>query len=59
MIGLYFAVGIGFYLGLALKDPKGFVDADAASLTRGLLLGIAFWPIGMLVQLYFCLKDSK
>lgn len=57
MIGLYFAFGVGFYLGLAVKDPKGFTDADAASLIRGLLLGIVFWPIGLIVQIIFALGE--
>jgi len=56
MIALYFAVGIGFYLGLALKDPKGFINADSAAIIRGLLLGVVFWPIGMIVQTYLSIE---
>lgn len=59
MIGLYFAFGLGFYIGLAVKDPHGFVDASAAALIRGLLLGIVFWPIGLIVQVVFALLVPK
>lgn len=59
MIGLYFAFGVGFYVGLALKDPRGFVKADTASLLRGIVLGIVFWPIGLIVQTVFAIGKLK
>lgn len=59
MIAIYFAAGIGFYIGIAMKDPKSFVKADMASLLRGLLLGLVAWPLGMVVQLYFCMEEMN
>jgi hypothetical protein len=56
---IYLAFGLGFYIGLSLKDPQGFVKASLASLLRGLLLGIFFWPIGLIVQTYFSLNLLK
>lgn len=51
MIELYIAFGLGMYVGMCLKDPNGFVDADAAGLIRGFLLCCVFWPLGLLLQL--------
>ena len=51
----YFMFGLGFYIGLACKDPEGFVEANASSLLRGLLLGIVFWPVGLIVQVFAAL----
>ncbi len=56
---LYFTFGLGLYLGLALKDPKGFLKADAAGLMRGLILGILFWPIGLIVQVLFVIDQLE
>jgi hypothetical protein len=52
----YLAIGVGMYAGMCLKDPSGFVKADAASLLRGLIIGIPFWPIGVIIQLIWILK---
>jgi hypothetical protein len=46
----YFTFGIGFYIGLALKNPKSFVNANSAAIIRGLLLGVVFWPIGVILE---------
>lgn len=56
MMTLYLTFGLGFYLGLALKNPKGFVDAGAGDLIRGVLLGILFWPIGLIVQVIWAIN---
>jgi hypothetical protein len=55
----YLVFGIGFYIGAAIKDPQGFSDADAASLIRGLIIGILFWPIGLIIQLICVMRDYK
>jgi len=46
-LACYFSVGVGFYIGLSLHNPKGFINANAAALIRGFLLGVPFWPIGL------------
>lgn len=56
MLAVYFSFGLGFYTGLALKDPMGFVNASSADLIRGLLLGIVFWPIGLVIQIIFTIE---
>lgn len=53
----YFSVGCGFYLGLSSMNPFGFIEADAASLIRGFLLGVVFWPIGLIYQVYYAIKE--
>ena len=55
----YLLVGVGFYVGAAVKDPRGFSDASAASLIRGLIIGIPFWPIGLIIQLIYVMRDYK
>lgn len=55
----YLALGVGFYIGLALKDPTGFIEATAASLLRGVLIGIFFWPIGMILEVIMALENLK
>lgn len=57
MIEFYFAFGIGFYIGLCSKDPRGFVNASAAAILRGLLLGILFWPIGLIVRTVWAINE--
>ena len=59
MIEVYLAIGLGFYVGLALKDPKGFIDANSAALIRGFLLGVIFWPIGVVVQTVFAIDELR
>lgn len=56
IIGMYLVFGFGFYLGLALKDPKGFINADVDSMTRGMFLGILFWPVGLIVQTHWAIN---
>jgi hypothetical protein len=56
---MYLIFGAGFYVGAASKDPKGFIDASAADLMRGLLIGIPFWPVGLVVQVIFALKSYE
>lgn len=56
---LYFIFGIGFYIGLACKEPEGFVNSSVAGLIRGLLLGILFWPIGIVVSLVFAMDRLR
>ena len=55
----YFLIGAGFYVGLACKDPHGFVNANSASLIRGFLLGVVFWPVGLIVQIITIFKDPS
>lgn len=55
----YFSFGIGFYVGMCVKDPWGFVDASVAAILRGLLLGIVFWPIGLIIQVVFALFEME
>jgi hypothetical protein len=55
ILRLYFTFGVGFYIGLVAKEPEGFVSANAAALLRGILLGIVFWPIGLIVQVVFAI----
>jgi hypothetical protein len=55
ILRLYFTFGLGFYIGLVAKEPEGFVEAKTAALLRGLLLGIVFWPIGLIVQVVFAI----
>lgn len=52
----YLAFGLGFYIGLALKNPEGFIKADAASLVRGLIIGILIWPIGVIVETVWAIQ---
>ncbi len=47
----YFMFGAGMYVGMALNNPMSFLDANAASLIRGLLICFVFWPIGLIVKL--------
>lgn len=47
----YFSFGAGMYIGLALNNPMSFMDADAASLIRGFLIGFIFWPVGLVVKI--------
>lgn len=58
MIGLYLYLfyGLGFYTGMAVKDPLSFATADLASIFRGLLLGLFFWPIGLIVAVYLAME---
>jgi len=56
---LYLVFGLGFYLGLAIQDPEGFVQADAAAILRGLLLGVVFWPIGLAIKTYFAIEKLR
>jgi hypothetical protein len=53
---VYLSVGCGFYLGLSAMNPFGFVDANAAGLIRGFLLGLVFWPVGLMYQVYHAIK---
>jgi hypothetical protein len=47
---------MGLYVGLALKNPMRFLEANTAGLIRGLILGILFWPIGIMIELIGILK---
>lgn len=58
MMYLYFSFGAGLYIGMAIKDPSGFVGATAASLIRGFLLCFVFWPIGLLLKLIEIIIES-
>lgn len=55
----YFSFGIGFYVGMCVKNPWGFAKASVAAILRGILLGIFFWPIGLIVQVVFVLIDME
>lgn len=57
-LACWFSIGVGFYLGLAVKNPIGFVEADAAALIRGFLLGIPFWPVGFTYLLIMILTED-
>lgn len=52
----YIFFGLGFYIALTTCNPKGFAKADMASLLRGILLGLVFWPIGLIFQIYIAIK---
>ena len=47
----YLLLGIGFYIGMVLNNHKTFIGAPTSSVINGLLLGLVFWPIGMVVKL--------
>lgn len=55
----YIFTGIGFYFGLCLKNIKAFQYATTADIIRGLLLGLIFWPVGLVVQLIFVLGARR
>jgi hypothetical protein len=59
ILSYYLIFGIGFYIGLALKDTRSFLNANIESILRGLLLGIIFWPIGLIIQIVFAIQDLK
>lgn len=44
----YFSFGSGFYLAACLKGYKSFYHQGPSSITRGLLLGLFFWPLAIL-----------
>lgn len=46
---LYFAVGLGFYLGMSAKSLKTFSKAEVSEVLLGLALGFLLWPVGMVV----------
>lgn len=50
ILSYYFIFGLGFYVGMSLKDPKVFIGTDLAGVLKGLLLGLVFWPLGIVVQ---------
>jgi len=51
LIILYFIFGDGFYVGLCCNNSKGFVGADCSSILRGVLIGLIFWPIGLIYSI--------
>lgn len=55
----YLAIGTGFYVGTALGNLSSFVNASLAGLFRGLLVGFVAWPIGVILQLIFAVKDEE
>ena len=57
LIGLYLAFGLGFYIGMSVKDPTGFIKADAASLLRGLILAFIAWPVGLIFSVYLAIEE--
>lgn len=44
------------YVGMALNNPISFMDANTASLIRGVLLCWILWPIGLITKLIMILK---
>lgn len=58
-ISHYIFFGLGFYTGMSLKEPATFIHADTASIIRGFLLGILFWPIGLIIQVVHALEKIK
>ena len=54
----YFAFGIGFYLAFTMCNIKSFMDASAADILRGILVGLVLWPIGLIVQVYLMMESE-
>lgn len=44
----YLFFGLGFYIGLALNNPKSFRNVHLASIIRGLVFAIILWPISLI-----------
>lgn len=59
LICLYFSFGCGFYIGTSVARVASFVSADLASLLRGILLGLVFWPIGLIIQTIYAVDESR
>lgn len=57
LIGLYLAFGLGFYIGMSVKDPTGFLQANPAGLIRGLILGFIVWPVGLIFSVYLAIEE--
>jgi hypothetical protein len=55
---LYFTFGVGLYIGLTLNNPMSFLKASAAAIIRGLLLGIVFWPIGIIIKIVMIMTNE-
>lgn len=54
----YFAFGIGFYLALTMCNIKAFMNASAADILRGILMGLVLWPIGLIVQVCLMMESE-
>lgn len=46
-ISYYLVCGVGVYLGCAAKEIKTMVNADKASILRGLAFGILAFPVAL------------
>jgi hypothetical protein len=57
-LACWLSIGLGFYLGLWMNNPLGWMKASAASLLRGLLLGIPFWPVGIVIKIVQIMTDE-
>lgn len=55
----YFAAGVGFYVGLLVKNPKGFLNASLADIIRGLIIGLFIWPIGLVVSVVMVMNEES
>lgn len=52
----YVSFGAGFYIAMCSIDPLGFVKASFAGLLRGMLIGLVFWPIGLIYNVIMAIK---
>lgn len=60
MIELYFAIGAGFYLGLAMNNVESFkTNTPVIYILGGILLGFVFWPIGVIVKITLIVTEKE
>lgn len=55
----YLLIGLIFYIIIAILRYKSFKNADIAGLFRGILFGIVFWPLAMIMTLMSMPKKDE
>jgi len=56
---VYFAIGLGFYLGVSLCRLDSFKDATVPAILRGFILGLLLWPIGIALLIILDYEKSE
>ena len=56
---VYFAIGLGFYLGVSLCRLHSFKGATIMSILRGFILGLLLWPVGIVLLIILNYKESE